>query len=80
MKRILRFTASWCNPCKTMAENLERAQLKMPVEVIDIDVQEDIANQYGIRSVHCLVMLDENIEVKRLVGYKPAGQLREWAA
>ena len=61
MKRILRFTASWCNPCKTMAENLERAQLKMPVEVIDIDVHEDIANQYGIRSVPCLVMLDENI-------------------
>ena len=79
MKRILRFTASWCGPCKTLAENLERAQLKLPIEVIDIDVHEDIANEYGIRSVPCLVMLDGNNEIKRMVGSKPAGQLREWA-
>jgi thioredoxin 1 len=79
MKRLLRFTASWCQPCKTLAENLERAQLKMPIEVIDIDVHEDIANEYGIRSVPCLIMLDGNIEVKRLIGSKPAGQIREWA-
>jgi thioredoxin-like negative regulator of GroEL len=80
MRKILRFTASWCQPCKVMAENLERANVNMPIEVIDIDVQDGIANEYGIRSVPCLVMLDENIEVKRLVGSKPAGQLREWAA
>jgi len=80
VKRILRFTASWCGPCKTLAENLERAQLKMPIEVIDIDIHEDIANEYGIRSVPCLVMLDGNNEIKRMVGSKPAGQLREWAA
>jgi thioredoxin 1 len=79
MKRILRFTASWCGPCKTLAENLERAQLKVPIEVIDIDVHEDIANEYGIRSVPCLIMLDGNNEIKRMVGSKPAGQLREWA-
>ena len=79
MKKILRFTASWCQPCKIMAENLERANIKMPIEVIDIDVNDEIAMHYGIRSVPCLVMLDENIEVKRLVGSKPAGQLREWA-
>ena len=79
MTRILRFTASWCGPCKTLAENLERAQLKVPIEVIDIDVHEDIANEYGIRSVPCLIMLDGNIEVKRLIGSKPAGQIREWA-
>jgi thioredoxin 1 len=79
MKRILRFTASWCQPCKTLAENLERADLKLPIEVIDIDVNEDIANQYGIRSVPTLVMLDENIEVKRNVGVKTPKLLKEWA-
>jgi len=79
MKRILRFTASWCQPCKTLAENLERAELKLPIEVIDIDVNEDIANQYGIRSVPTLVLLDENIEVKRNVGVKTPKLLKEWA-
>ena len=79
MKRILRFTAAWCQPCKTLAESLERANLRMPIEVIDIDANEEVANQYGIRSVPCLVMLDENIEVKRLVGSKSPKDLREWA-
>lgn len=79
-KRILRFTASWCGPCKSLAENLERANLNMPIEVIDIDENESVANEYGIRSVPCLVMLDENIEVKRLIGSKPVNQLKEWAA
>ena len=78
-KRILRFTASWCGPCKTLSENLERANLKMPIEVIDIDVHDNIAQEYGIRSVPTLVMLDENNEVKRIVGTKTVNQLQEWA-
>ena len=59
--KILRFTASWCGPCKSLAMNLEQANLQMPIEVIDIDVQSDVAVEYGIRGVPTLVMLDENI-------------------
>jgi thioredoxin 1 len=77
--KILRFTASWCGPCKSLAMNLEQANLQMPIEVIDIDVQSDVAVEYGIRGVPTLVMLDENIEVKRLVGSKTITELKEWA-
>jgi thioredoxin-like negative regulator of GroEL len=59
--------------------NLEQANLQMPIEVIDIDVQSDVAVEYGIRGVPTLVMLDENIEVKRLVGSKTITELKEWA-
>ena len=76
--KILRFTASWCGPCKSLAMNLEQANLQMPIEVIDIDVQSDVAVEYGIRGVPTLVMLDENIEVKRLVGSKTVTELKEW--
>lgn len=78
-KKILRFTASWCGPCKSLAMNLEAAKINMPIEVIDIDVQDTVANEYGIRGVPTLIMLDENIEVKRLVGAKTVNQLQEWA-
>ena len=61
MKRILRFTASWCGPCKSLAMNLENANLGLPIEVVDIDIHSDVAQEYGIRSVPTLVMLDENI-------------------
>jgi thioredoxin 1 len=79
MKRILRFTASWCGPCQGLAMNLETADLNMPIEVVDIDTHSDLAQEYGIRSVPTLIMLDENTEVKRLIGSKTVNQLQEWA-
>ena len=79
MKRIIRFTASWCGPCKSLAMNLETANLGLPIEVVDIDTHSDVAQEYGIRSVPTLVMLDENIEFKRLIGSKTVNQLQEWA-
>ena len=78
MKRIIRFTASWCGPCKSMAMNLEAANLGLPIEVVDIDTHSDVAQEYGIRSVPTLVMLDENTEVKRIIGSKTVNQLQEW--
>ena len=79
MKRILRFTASWCGPCKSLAQNLEIANLSMPIEVVDIDIHPELAQEYGIRGVPTLVMLEENNEVKRVVGSKTVNQLQEWA-
>ena len=78
MKKILRFTASWCGPCKTMAKQLESVNTNIPIEVIDIDVHPDIAVEYGIRGVPTLVMIEDNIEIKRVSGTKPQDQLTEW--
>ena len=78
MKRILRFTASWCGPCKSMAMNLETANLGLPIEVVDIDIHSDVAAEYGVRSVPTLVLLDENIQIDRIVGTKTVNQLQEW--
>jgi hypothetical protein len=62
-----------------LAKNLEASDIKLPIEVIDIDTDSEIAVTYGIRGVPTLVMLDENIEVKRLVGSKTVGELQTWA-
>jgi thioredoxin 1 len=78
MKKILRFTASWCQPCKVLARNLESANSNVPIEVIDIDVHSDLAVEYGIRSVPTLVMKDENIEVKRFSGVRTTKELEAW--
>lgn len=78
MKKILRFTASWCQPCKALAMQLEEADIKLPIEVIDIDVHSELAIEYGIRSVPTLILIDENIEMKRMTGSKTKQQLTEW--
>lgn len=78
MKRILRFTASWCQPCKALAKQLEEIDTNLPIEVIDIDDNQGLALEYGIRSVPTLVMMDENVEVKRRTGIVATNLLQEW--
>ena len=80
MKKILRFTASWCGPCKALALNLEAASVDIPIEVVDIDVFEDIAGEYKIRSVPTLVMLEDDQEIKRMTGVKTVNQIQEWVS
>lgn len=78
MKKVLRFTASWCAPCKGLAMTLDEIDSKLPMEVIDIDVHPEVAQEYGIRGVPTLVMLDENIEIKRMSGTKTKADLEQW--
>ena len=68
--RILRFTAPWCQPCKELAKNILKSNITLPIEVIDIDLNPELATEYGIRSVPTLIMLDWNKEVKRITGNK----------
>lgn len=77
-KRVLRFTASWCQPCKALAKTLEDIKTDVPISVYDIDENTDYAIEYGIRGVPTLVMLNGNTEVKRLVGMTTPNKLEEW--
>lgn len=79
MKKILRFTASWCGPCKMLAKTLEDIDLGLPIEVVDIDENGALAQQYGVRGVPTLVMVEGDKEVKRQVGLASASQLQDWA-
>lgn len=50
----------------------------LPIEVIDIDVDSEIAMDYGIRSVPTLVIVDEHVEVKRMTGLVTKEVLKNW--
>ena len=79
-KKVLRFTASWCQPCKMLAKTLEGITTDYPIEVIDIDENQDLAIQYGVRGVPTLVMLQNDVETKRAVGVLTEGVLKDWLA
>lgn len=78
MKQVLRFTASWCSPCKMLSKNLEAIKTDLPIEVIDIDELPDRAKEYGVRSVPILVMLEDGKETKRMMGVQPLKELEGW--
>ena len=74
-KRVLRFTASWCQPCKMLSKILEDVNTGTPVEVVDIDERPETAVEFGIRGVPTLVMVEEGAVTKRLVGVKTVQEL-----
>jgi thioredoxin 1 len=54
-------------------------KITMPVEVIDIDENQDMAIKYGIRGVPTLVIVDEEgKEVSRKSGMLMENQLMEF--
>lgn len=78
MKKVLRFTASWCQPCKMLAKNLESVNTDLPIEVVDIDEDTEKAISYNVRGVPTLVMIDGDTEVKRVTGMISLKQLEDW--
>ena len=78
MKTIKRFTASWCAPCKGLAMVIDSIETDIPIEVIDIDQNQEVAMKAGIRSVPTLIMYDGETEVKRNTGVMTEAQLTEW--
>ena len=75
MKKVVRFTASWCGPCRMLAKTLEEVNTNLPIEVVDIDIHPEIAAEFGIRSVPTLVIVEDNIPSKRIVGNKTKQEL-----
>lgn len=76
--KLLRFTASWCQPCKTLEANLKRVNTSIPIKVIDIDEHNGIAIAYKIRGVPTLILVDNDIEINRKVGIMTVSQIKEW--
>lgn len=60
---LLKFTASWCPPCKEMErsrllESFVERHPEVQLEKVDIDRQGERADAYAIRAVPTLVILD----------------------
>jgi thioredoxin 1 len=78
MKKLVKFEAPWCVNCKSLSKLLESVKTELPIEVVDIDVHTELATEYGIRGVPTLVMIEDDVEKKRLVGMKSLKELEDW--
>lgn len=71
MKQLLYFTSSWCQPCKQLAPIMDEVANEVPVRKVDIDNEPTLAQQYGVRSVPTIVLVENGNEKERLVGVQP---------
>ena len=74
------FSATWCGPCKALAPILDEVGVEMAgkanVVKIDVDESEDLAIEFGIRSVPTVLFFKNGQIVDKFVGVVPNAQIK----
>ena len=61
-----------------LSKTLSQVNTDIEIEEVDIDANAELTSQYRIRGVPTVVMLENNVEVKRFVGVKSKEEIENW--
>jgi thioredoxin 1 len=78
MKKILYFTGTWCQPCQILGPIMESLSGQINYEKIDVDNNQDLSIQYGVRNIPTLVLVENGEAVGRLTGLQQKDQILEF--
>lgn len=77
--KVIKFAASWCGPCKMLSKVLEDYTGDVQIEEVDIDANQQMAINFGVRGVPtCVLVNDEGGEVARKVGMMNIKEFEEF--
>ena len=69
---LVDFWAEWCGPCKAIAPVLDELSAeiagKMKIAKVDVDKNQDLAVQFGIRSIPTLLVLQGGVVKAQMMG------------
>jgi thioredoxin 1 len=75
---LVDFNAAWCPPCQALHPTLEELSEEsddFKIVTVDIDDQSELAEEYGVSSIPCLVAFKDGKEIDRRVGLQPKKRL-----
>ncbi len=65
---LVDFYADWCGPCKMLSPIMDEISEENTVYKINVDNDQDLAVQFGIMSIPCVIAFKEGKEINRIVG------------
>ena len=74
------FNAGWCGPCqvlKPILEEISESNEAYKFVSIDIDEEDELAEEYDVASIPCLVIFKNGAEAARSIGMKSREDLEE---
>jgi len=76
---VVDFYATWCGPCRMLRPILEELSDEVSgakFVSIDVDQASDIAGEFQIASIPCVVLIKGGKEVTRIIGVQPKDALK----
>ena len=77
---LVDFWAEWCGPCKMIAPVLDELAAeyagKARIAKVNIDDQQDLAGQFGIRAIPTLLLFKGGQVIEQVVGLKSKTDLK----
>jgi thioredoxin 1 len=78
MKKILYFTGTWCQPCQILGPIMESLSGQINYEKIDVDNNQDLSIQYGVRNIPTLILVENGEAVRKLTGLQQKEAILEF--
>lgn len=79
---LLDFYADWCGPCQMMKpiiEEFKKAYPDIKVKAINIDEEDDKAEEFEVSTIPCIVVMKDGKEVARKEGVLSLKKLEKLA-
>ncbi len=76
--------APWCGPCRAVAPVVEQLSRefagRLKVVKVNSDAAPAVGRRHGIQSIPTLLLYRDGAERSRMIGARPAAELRGWVA
>ena len=78
---LVDFWAPWCGPCRILSPTLDKLSSeytnKLKFSKLNVDENQEIAAQFDVRGIPCIIIFMKGHEVDRIIGAYPEAELRK---